>query len=1545
MRIFTLGRKGIPLFFFALFLMTGTSMYGQQGCPTADGTPAAQTFCYLETVGDIETDGTAVYRNPDSRQPAPPNQLLETRTYYIGSSAGDCTDRIAVSVTVNASPAPQTEFGNVFAPCIESEENLHTVADLEAIFEAETGFSIVVFENQFGMDVLAETESLEPGQSYFVGQEAPEECASLRIAIAYNPDLTEAPTAQALQTFCLGATVADLEAEGTSPNTTAIRWYSDNTSFPPLDSDMQLLDGETYYASQIINDRNSPVPPCESDERVAVTVEIIEVLAGEDNTLTICQSALEARLVNESPTQVFLSLLEEDVPTNGSFNPTINQLANRYSSNPLDTFATTYTVTNELGCEDSVDLTLIVEEDPNAGEDVNEVFCQSEIETLIAQFLSNPTQDPQELFASWIGERDIDGTFSGDPLQSLVSQFTTNSWPIEVSTTYTVGEGLCEDTAEISITITETQTLEETYSGEICNAGLDERIDDAGQVRALFLDLLNDNDPQDGTFSPTIPQIINQYENNPNGSFTTIYTVGEGNCQDSAELTITIVEPIEANAGEIQDIVLGCEATEIFVLDNSILGANSTPGGTFSAATGVLNSEGNFDPSIGTGEYEVMYSVTDANDPCITGSANTTFTIFVTSGSANAGSDNSDILCNAGLDERISDIGQVRDLYINLLDEGVSTNGTFNPTLSQIVNQYEANNIGDFTTTYTVGEGDCQDSALLTITVVAPTQATVNDIANFSICSSSDDLNLFEYLNIAADFGEFSTTDGALENGNFNISSTGITTITYTVNEDNAFCVVGSDFTTFEVEVLSSPNAGENAIVNLDADDTENVNLFDALGGTPDTGGTWTNPNQAVVDATFDPTTETEGAYTYTVSNDNGCEASATVTVVIQDIAENCPEITNPDQSFCPGQATVADLFPSNVTWYATADSTVALDEDTELEDGEDYFAGNAEGTCTVRSAVIVSLDGEIAGSDNLREICNTGLDEGIDDIGQVRALFLDLLDPGVLRDGTFNPSLQQIINRYEANNIGDFTTTYTVNEGDCQDSTVLTLRVVEGDFEAGQDNSIEICQSEIDAMLPNVGNVRDLYLDLLDEGISRTGSFSPTIQSLADRYNSGDQIGDFVTIYTVGDGVCADSVELTVTVLENPDAGQSATVNLEEDATDTVDLFDELGGTPEEDGTWTFDGEEVDGTFDPTTDEEGAYTYTVTSDNGCSASATVTVIIGTEEPNCPEVTETEQTFCGGTPTVADLAPTGVQWYSSADGTEPLETTTALVDGNVYFAGPVDGTCDDRPSVTVTLSDNPAAPTVVNFTDCVVTGATVADLDITGEDGATFEVFTDEALNTPVTDTEVLVEGTYYVTQTNAEGCVSEAAMITVTLDDASAPTITADGNVFCEFDGATIAELEENITATGTITWYTTATGMQTVPQNTVLQNNTTYYAATTDATIGCESSQRLAVTVMLEVCEIVIPELFSPNGDRVNDTFVIQNVTSEYPNHNLEIYNRWGELVFKGQAGEGQGWDGTSSEGSLGSGVLPAGVYFYILYFNDGQTSPTQGRLYLSR
>ncbi|OYX81998.1 MAG: hypothetical protein B7Y83_16345, partial [Flavobacteriales bacterium 32-34-25] len=99
------------------------------------------------------------------------------------------------------------------------------------------------------------------------------------------------------------------------------------------------------------------------------------------------------------------------------------------------------------------------------------------------------------------------------------------------------------------------------------------------------------------------------------------------------------------------------------------------------------------------------------------------------------------------------------------------------------------------------------------------------------------------------------------------------------------------------------------------------------------------------------------------------------------------------------------------------------------------------------------------------------------------------------------------------------------------------------------------------------------------------------------------------------------------------------------------------------------------------------------------------------------------------------------------------------------------------------------------------------------------------------------------------------------------------------------------------------------------------------------------------LETCNIFIPDGFSPNGDGVNETFGVPKIEFVYPDFTLEIYNRYGNLMFKGNRDKPV-WDGRNSDYKIGiNGVAPNGVYFYILDLNKGNKKPTQGRLYLNR
>ncbi|MEZ4923316.1 MAG: gliding motility-associated C-terminal domain-containing protein, partial [Crocinitomicaceae bacterium] len=81
----------------------------------------------------------------------------------------------------------------------------------------------------------------------------------------------------------------------------------------------------------------------------------------------------------------------------------------------------------------------------------------------------------------------------------------------------------------------------------------------------------------------------------------------------------------------------------------------------------------------------------------------------------------------------------------------------------------------------------------------------------------------------------------------------------------------------------------------------------------------------------------------------------------------------------------------------------------------------------------------------------------------------------------------------------------------------------------------------------------------------------------------------------------------------------------------------------------------------------------------------------------------------------------------------------------------------------------------------------------------------------------------------------------------------------------------------------------------------------------------------------EFSIPGGFSPNGDGINEFFVISGLDS-YPNNTLTIYNRWGDIVFSASPYMNN-WSG-QAEGkrTISGDVVVTGTYFYVLDLGDG-------------
>lgn len=116
--------------------------------------------------------------------------------------------------------------------------------------------------------------------------------------------------------------------------------------------------------------------------------------------------------------------------------------------------------------------------------------------------------------------------------------------------------------------------------------------------------------------------------------------------------------------------------------------------------------------------------------------------------------------------------------------------------------------------------------------------------------------------------------------------------------------------------------------------------------------------------------------------------------------------------------------------------------------------------------------------------------------------------------------------------------------------------------------------------------------------------------------------------------------------------------------------------------------------------------------------------------------------------------------------------------------------------------------------------------------------------------------------------------------------------------------------------------------------------YRALFSNVYNCDSVVYLELKV---IKHIQPPTTFSPNGDGVNDRFVIKNI-EKFPSNTLQVFNRWGNKVFEASPYRNT-WDGFNQSGmSVGGDLLPEGTYFYIINLGDG-SEIKKGYIYLNR
>lgn len=204
-------------------------------------------------------------------------------------------------------------------------------------------------------------------------------------------------------------------------------------------------------------------------------------------------------------------------------------------------------------------------------------------------------------------------------------------------------------------------------------------------------------------------------------------------------------------------------------------------------------------------------------------------------------------------------------------------------------------------------------------------------------------------------------------------------------------------------------------------------------------------------------------------------------------------------------------------------------------------------GDCTDSAEItvnVVPVCNVNAGADNTSTVLTISqVEENYNSLSRLEVLYKTLIAEGVSTNGTFNPTIAQIASRYTnaQDKTGYYSTIYTVGSGNCIDSAELAITVVKDQatepvctVNAGPDNSINLTTSQISANYNSVSRLKVLYSKLLGDGVSRQGTWNPTIEQLANRYvNASDKTGIYTSTYTLTEGECSDSADISIMVTQ----------------------------------------------------------------------------------------------------------------------------------------------------------------------------------------------------------------------------------------------------------------------------------------------------------------------------------------------------------------------------------------------------------------------------
>ncbi len=358
-----------------------------------------------------------------------------------------------------------------------------------------------------------------------------------------------------------------------------------------------------------------------------------------------------------------------------------------------------------------------------------------------------------------------------------------------------------------------------------------------------------------------------------------------------------------------------------------------------------------------------------------------------------------------------------------------------------------------------------------------------------------------------------------------------------------------------------------------------------------------------------------------------------------------------------------------------------------------------------------------------------------------------------------------------------------------------------------------------------------------------------------------------------------------------------------------------------------------------------GTYTITntIAAAGGCPQVVSSTTITITALGDA-SFTYPANTFCQTSTTTPTITSAGGGFTSTPAGLSLIAGTGQinLASSNpgtytITYTSP--GSCSTTSTQQVTINAAPAASAGSNQT--LACGNGTVTLAGTGASGATYSWAPSGGIVSGGTTLTPVVNqvGTYTLTVTdNTNGCVSTDV---VTVTSTPGPVASYTANPTSGTPPLVVNFFNASSGATSYLWLFPGGNPSSSTALNpTVTYSTTGTYTATLIAANGGCTDTTTETIIVFDGYTLMIPNIFSPNGDLSNDFFTV--ISTGVASFSGQIYDRWGVKMYD-WVDVTKGWDGVNMNG----GKANDGTYYYIITSKgfDGSDHTDQGFFMLVR